>query len=355
MSTIKVQVLTIGDVRPHTNADALELATISGWQAVVKKGQYSTGDTVVYFEQGTVLPREVADRFGVTGYLSEKTDANGDKVLVVHRVKLRGEPSFGLVMQPDSSEWAIGQDVADHYGAVKYYPPFKASAGDADEDHPQFPAYTDIENMRSYPDVIEVGETVVATEKIHGSSGRVAFVRQDNGSMLRMAGSRSLRRREPASPELYATNLYWYPWSLEPVRRLMDHLYLMGAQQAVIYGEVYGKGVQSYQYGRTDIGFRAYDLMVNGQYVDYADFAGSCERFGVERCPNVYLGPFSLATIAALSDGESLIGGTHGREGVVVRPVRERSTPQIGRVILKYVGDNYLFSKTAQKEDTTDR
>ena len=69
--------------------------------------------------------------------------------------------------------------------------------------------------------------------------------------------------------------------------------------------------------------------------------------------PLVYRGGFALATIKALSDGDSLIGGNHGREGVVAKPVRERQDVKIGRVILKYIGDGYLFGKAAE-QDTTD-
>ena len=114
MSTIAVEVVTIDALRPHPNADALELATIKGWQLVVRKGQHEAGQRVVYFEAGTALPRDVAERFGVKQYLSEKTDISGERVLVVHRVKLRGEPSFGLAVLPDDDSWPAGLDVAAH-------------------------------------------------------------------------------------------------------------------------------------------------------------------------------------------------------------------------------------------------
>ncbi len=39
------------------------------------------------------------------------------------------------------------------------------------------------------------------------------------------------------------------------------------------------------------------------------------------------------------------------REGVVVRPQSERHDPRMGRVILKYVSDSYLFGT---KSDYTD-
>ena len=175
MSTIKVEVCEILEIKPHTNADALELATVQGWQMCVKKGVHQAGDLVVYFEQGTVLTNEVAERLNVGAYLSEKTDINGDRVLVVHRIKLRGEPSFGLVVQPEAG-MELGADVAAFYSATKYYPPIKATAGDSATDDPYFPRYTNLENIRSYPNLLTIGEPVVATEKIHGTNCRVGFV-----------------------------------------------------------------------------------------------------------------------------------------------------------------------------------
>ena len=58
MSEIKCNVQQIF-IKPHPNADALELANIGsteGWQCVVKKGQYKTGDYVVYIPENAVVP-----------------------------------------------------------------------------------------------------------------------------------------------------------------------------------------------------------------------------------------------------------------------------------------------------------
>jgi RNA ligase (TIGR02306 family) len=350
MSTIKVEVIPITQIRPHSNADSLELATVGGWQMCIKKGVYQAGDPVVYFEQGTTLPRAIADELGVTQYLSEKTDINGDRVLVIHRVKLRGEPSFGLVISPPAG-MTVGQDVANVYGATKYQPPVRATAGDADVADPRFLHYTDIENMRSYPTIIVEGEEVVATEKLHGTNCRVGFVSHDNERVL-MAGSKGLRRKMPA-PEVMGQHTYWFPHTLPGVAALLQALAQKGYQQAVLFGEVYGKGIQAYTYGQTTMTFAAFDLMVDGQYWHHDDFSAVCEQYGVERVPIVYRGPFSLAQMQQLSDGTSLVGGQHGREGVVVRPTIERQDSKIGRVILKYVGDQYLFGKAAE-QDTTD-
>jgi len=180
MSSVVVQVTSISKVRPHPNADALDIAEVLGWQVVTGKGQHAEDDKVVYFPPDTVLPIDVSERFGVTKYLSKGR---------IRAARLRGEPSFGLVVQPDDSNWQMGENVADHYGATRYEPPLRPSAGDSAPNHPLFWAYTDIENMRNFPTVFEPGEPVVITEKIHGTNCRVGVIEGEH-----MAGSKSLRR-----------------------------------------------------------------------------------------------------------------------------------------------------------------
>ena len=354
MSTVKVSVTVIDDVRPHPNADALELATVGGWQAVIKKGAFGNGDPIVYFEQGIILPQDVAERLGVANYLAKRTDINGDKVLVIHRVRLRGEPSFGLVI-PAEVGMQPGEDVAARYGATKYMPPVRTSAGDSEPNHPLFAHYTDIENLRSYPAIFEAGEEVVATEKIHGTNCRVGFIAlpvDGQRAMTRMAGSKGMQRKQP-EPAAMAGNTYWFPHTLPSVQSLLQELFDTGHDRAVLFGEVFGATIQAYSYGEASPAFRAFDLVRGQGFVDHDEFLTLCAKHGVPVVPQVFRGPFSLPEIKKLSEGDSLVGGKHGREGVVVKPVHERTEPEIGRVILKYIGDQYLFGKAAE-QDTTD-
>ncbi|OZC02031.1 hypothetical protein [Rubricoccus marinus] len=46
-------------IEPHENADALELAAVGGYRAVVVKGRYQTGDLVVYIPEGSLVSRAV--------------------------------------------------------------------------------------------------------------------------------------------------------------------------------------------------------------------------------------------------------------------------------------------------------
>lgn len=365
MSTIRAEVCVLEDVRPHPNADALNLGTVKGWQVCLKKDERKTGDPIVYFEAGTVLPAPLAERLGVTNYLSNKTDLNGDRVLVVGKVKLRGEPSFGLCIPVEDAyaldgagDPEVGDDLADLYGVIKFRPPVKSSAGDADEDHPHFPAYTDIENLRNFPDILTEGEPVVIREKLHGTNCRVGFVADDFNnpkSVTWMAGSRELRRKMPKTDDEIAANTYWFPHALDPVKKLLWALVQEGHNNAVLYGEVYGGSVQKgFDYGLKRPGFRAFDLLTDGQYVDDAKFEALCEAHGVEVASALYKGPFTLEVVKQYASGPAVAGGGHIREGVVVTPAVERNHPQLGRVVLKYVSDAYLFRKGGDEDDTTD-
>jgi RNA ligase (TIGR02306 family) len=324
-------VAEIQAVRAHPNADRLEVAEILGWQVVVGKGTYQPGDRVIYVPPDAVVPEEWSDRWGVTKYLSRGR---------VRCAKLRGEPSFGftatvadLSVGLGLEAWEVGDNVADQFGITKYEPPFRARADDAEPNHALFVKYTDIENLRHYPAILQPGEHVTATEKIHGANVRIGVV---DGEV--MAGSHRLRRKRPDD---LSASLYWFPLSLPSVAAMLETL---GAhhKQVILFGEVYGR-VQSLHYGlEHGIDFRAFDLLVDGNYLDADQFTAACVLFGVPRVPVLYRGPFSLEAIKQHAEGTTQVGGEHYREGVVVKPATERHDPTIGRVVLKFVSDTYL-------------
>lgn len=342
-SSLYVPVATIDALEPHSNADSLELATILGWQLIVKKGEYQVGSKVTYFPIDTVLPPELADRFGVSSYLDRGR---------IRCVKLRGEPSFGLAVLPDDPTWEPGENVVEYYpGVRKYEPPLRGTPGvpgqlpaDCLPEHPLFPRYTSIENMRNYPQIFEEGEMVYVTEKIHGTNTRIGMI---EGEL--MGGSHRMRRKAPESHEEALQNPYWFPSTLPQVMGLLESLWNQGCKQVVIYGEVYGDRVQSFHYGQKGTyGYRAFDILVDGKYLDAAEFVHICRFVDIPIVPSLACIPFSLHGIKELSEGKTTLlpeETAHIREGVVVKPIRERTHPKLGRCVLKYLSDTYLFDK----------
>ena len=350
--SLVVEVCVVDTISPHPNADRLELAQIKGWQCVVQKGKYTPDSIVVYFPPNTTLPDFVAHQLGIFKYLKGRENSRR-----VGQIRLRGEPSFGAIVDlPDCIEdacyWSVGQDVAHFYGAKKYEPPPKYTATDAVSENPLFPRYTDIDNLRNFPDVFEEDEDVVVTEKIHGTNCRVGII-----DGVEVAGSRRNQRLRP-NDHLEA-NFYWHPWSIEGVRNLL-HALARDHAVVVLYGETYGR-VQSLKYGKpNDIAFAAFDLLLDGKYVDFDTFELYCHRYYVPMIPVLARTKYSLDTIKSHSSGKSEVPGASCiREGVVVRSITDRVTTKGGRPVYKYLSDDYLLNSfstnnTSDNNETTD-
>lgn len=342
---ITVKVAFVKNVRPHPGADKLELLDILGWQMVVPIGMFQDSAKVVYFPPDTILPDKWIERFGVRNYLRGKEQNR------VGKIRLRGEASFGLAVPlPEGQDWEVGANVAEFFGATKYEPPICAKCEDAEVEHPLFPCYTDIENLRNHPDVFDSGEFVVATEKCHGTNSRTGIIQGEE-----MAGSMTTRRKRPSEEDMHRS-LYWSPFRVPGVRKLLHGVSKdRNADQVILYGEIYGRSVQSLSYGiekGKGFGFVAYDLLVQGEWLNWSDFQDVCNQYAVPIVPVLYHGAFDMELVKRASDGPSpLANGLHIREGIVVKPIHERRSPALGRVIFKYLGDSYLLGKHSDFKD----
>ena len=293
-SELVVPIVELKNVRKHPNADALDLAEVLGYQVCLPKDKYKEGSVCVYFPSDTLISDEWADKFGVKKFLRGK---DNDRV---GRIRLRGEPSFGLVVDlpDDNVSWVVGTNLAEYYGAKKYEPPIKPSGGDdAPYDEridPFFYEYTDIQNGRLFTDIFKEGEEVVVTEKIHGRNNRVGVI---NNSIV--AGSHTRRKTRPLFQDaeeeslIIKHNLNWMPQSILGVFNLL----LGRLDNVIIYGEVYGGSVQSLHYGiekNKGLGYRAFDISINGQYLEWDKFKALCNEYSIDTVPVLYRGPFSM-------------------------------------------------------------
>lgn len=106
----------ISNILSHSNADALEIAIIEGWQCVVKKGEFKTNDLVVYIAIDTVLDSKPS----WASFLEQRSWR-------VRLIKLRGELSYGLILPisvlPENTSIELDSDVSSLLGVVKYQKP----------------------------------------------------------------------------------------------------------------------------------------------------------------------------------------------------------------------------------------
>lgn len=352
MSSFAVTVERLG-VHPHPNADALELAQVGEFRAVVRKGQFHDGDLALYIPEQAVLPEELTGELGLTGRLAGPTHNR------VKAIRLRGELSQGLVCRPEALsgidwEQALRErhDFASVLGIEKWVPEIPAHMDGELVSEPSMLAWVDIENLQRYPDIFDAGELVVASEKAHGTACCITYLAEDDRLVVSSKGFATKRLGLVADPN----NLYWRAVTGHRLEALCRELAVeLGVSRVGLFGEVYGVGVQDLHYGvtsRNEPGFAAFDLAVDDghggvRWVDQAQFRSLLDG----RCmvvPELYCGPFDFEALRELATGiETLSGsGAHLREGLVVRPQVERDSSVLGgRAIAKLVSSDYLLRK----------
>jgi RNA ligase (TIGR02306 family) len=314
-STHKVEVVPVV-LEPHPNADSLSVVRIfAGYTCCVRTADWKGKTTGAYIPPDSVVDSRRPEFAFLAGYERIKVK------------KLRGIVSMGLLI-PAPPDANIGDDVADYFGVTHYEPKLPMSTGGETERPPDGyrPAF-DVDSLRRYAHVFEIDELVWITEKIHGASARYCW---HEGRMY--CGSRTEWKREDEK------NLWWKALKAHPeIQRFCEHF-----PSITVYGEVYGQ-VQDLKYGagKNEVRFAAFDLLQGGLWIN----PQAARDIGKDLpwVPFVSCRPFDLQAILDSAEGPSLVpGATHVREGIVIKPIHERTHPEIGRVCLKVVGNGYL-------------
>jgi RNA ligase (TIGR02306 family) len=360
MSDISITVESIKAVEPHPQADRLEVARILGTQCVVPKGDYQAGDLVVYFPPDMLLPGDVSEKLGVQKYLKSSL-LDGLKIPCrVAACRLRTVASYGFVahIPMDMAHTGCGCDVTGYYRGQKYEPPtwrngqIKGAAwGGLAPEHPAFHIYTDIQNHYRHPDAIPVGTPVRVTEKIHGTNSRIGVI-QVEGEFQFMAGSHKKNRKREWEGQ---TSVYWRPLENEGVLAMLNTL-CGERRNIVVFGELYGPGVQDLDYGvpAGELGYRVFDITDDGDYLDWRIVKTMCSNFGVELVPLLYQGPFSPKMVEALTCGPTTLATEvkskfKDREGIVITPLVETYSDVLrGRMILKSKSADFIGRNNAE-------
>lgn len=325
MSEFHVEVVQLGKIGKHPNADTLSITTINnGYPVIFRTGDFNEGDLAVYIPVDSLVPTQ----YPWFSFLKRE----GRNVERIRAKKLRGIFSMGLLI-PKAQEWTLGQNVQEVLGIEKYEPPLSVSFGGENEKDPGFiPCYTDIEGLRKYSHLLTIGEEVIISEKIHGTSAR--FVWHEDRLWV---GSHHQIKKEDAS------NLWWRVVEQNHLKEKLAKV-----PHIIFYGEVYGQ-VQNLKYetapGELRVAFFDAMSIEKGRYLDHDDFLllSRANSIDLPVVPQLFRGPWS-DNLRELAEGKSTIA-KHIREGFVVKPIHERFSPEIGRVILKLVGEGYLLQK----------
>lgn len=321
MSEFHIQVVRIGAVEKHPNADTLSITRVhGGYPCVIRTGDFQSDDLAVYIPVDSSLPE--TDQFS---FLRDSERAR------LRAKRLRGIFSMGLLVKaPEDAQ--EGDDVQELLGITKWEPSLNITMGEC-EAPPQgwfFPTYTDLEGLRRWPSVLQAGEEVVLTEKIHGCNAR--FVH--DGERL-WCGSRTRIKKDSEN------SLWWVAARHAGLEEKLAQFPMM-----IFFGEVYGK-VQDLRYGHENNdkpSFSVFDVfsVKDGSYLDHDHAVEMVRQAGLSWVPCLYRGEWK-ADLMDHAEGQSCLA-KNVREGFVVKPVKERFS-DIGRVILKLHGQGYLLRK----------
>lgn len=377
----KVPVIRITEMFKHPNADSLSIVKIGGYQVVVRTTDFKIGDMAYYIPPDSVVP-EIGD---FAFLWADKEFPVGQVPVKYRRVtvrRFRKEMSEGMLMPligpPWVELWDIipteGMNVAEVLGITHYEPPedpastkgenetgpskrqgkfwprslkgwlyflprvltfglidFNGRTGGTNMKPPENvrPVY-DVESFKHFPDEFQCGESVVLTEKIHGSNARYTF---DEGKMF--CGSRNLWK-SASSNCIWRKGLKQHPWIEEWCRAHKGH---------TLYGEIVPTQ-KGYHYGckNGDTKFFPFDVRTpEGKWVGWSDLA-KYELPADKWVPVLDQRMWSRETVLKLVDGPSTVpDANHIREGIVVRPVIEREACHLGRVQLKIVSNAFLL------------
>jgi RNA ligase (TIGR02306 family) len=353
MSSLIVEVCKVNGVEKHPNADRLDIIQVKGWNCIVGRDQYKVNDLVVFVPPDSIIPDDLINKYQLE-YLR-----NGGRV---GTTKLRGCLSQGLILDVPEGKWKVGDDVSKVLNITKWEPPVASyqvtKTTSKKKMNPDFDKYTDIENIKNYNYIFQPEDYVVITEKIHGANGRYAnlpiyidkrcslftklkllFKKQCGETHEFIYGSHNVQITNNSNRKsFYGTDIWGKVAEKYDLANIIPKDY-------IVYGEVYGKGIQDLTYGLNSIDFVVFDIKYKDKYLPWPEVVSFCYDNNLPTVPHLYVGLWKDVNLDEFTNGKSKLDPSQIREGCVVKMYDESNDTRIGRKILKSVSPDYLMRK----------
>lgn len=337
MSRQLVTIRTIDEINPIKDRDLIVEATVDGWHAIVKKGEFAPGDQCVFFEVDSMLP--INDpRFAFLADRGVKDRPDGSLAHRLKTMRMAGVISQGLVLPVTEftrQELMMSPEMLqEQLGVTLYEPPASrwSLPGTRPTNYGPFPHHlvmkTDserVQNLKKHWDTIAHEYVWVGTEKIDGTSMTVARGRDDE----LIIASRNWQQ-DPDVDTVYRRAVEKFDLDLlKPV--------------AVIQGEIFGPGVQGNSLDMSELEFRVFYYVEDRHVVPRNEWPDLARRFAVPMIPFL-LGDTVAEAVAQVDGLMSMINPSRMAEGIVwhemtAQPVRELEY----RSTFKAVSNAYLL------------
>lgn len=320
----------IKNIEPIEGADAIEKATVLGWQLVIRKGEFKVGDWCVYCEIDSVMPDKPEFEF---------VRARGNRIKTV---RLRGQISqgicFPLSILPEGVEVEEGLDVTGAIGVTKYEPPIPANlAGAVKGNFPSFMPKTDETRIQVLQKVLDenIGLACYVAEKLDGSSATFYFNEEKFGVCTR---NLELEYNEDNSM-----------WKFAKANNLEEKLKALD-RNISLQGEIIGEGIQKNKYklrGQTVYFFNAFDID-RYEYIPLRELKKILDELELEMVPVLeenYILENSIERLIEKSKMKSVLNKETIAEGIVIRPLTEMIERNVlqGRLSFKVINPDFLI------------
>lgn len=356
---------TISDIRPIEGADAIEVATILGWDVVIKKGEYKVGDLVVYLEIDSWVPHEIAPFLTKAGQYPKLY--NGVEGQRLKTIRLRGQVSQGLVLPTQGanapkaiSDWMLSQlfpatasdwikehgvfegaDVTEVLGILKWEMQIPAAlAGKSRGSFPSHTPKTDQERIQNcIHDLKEkwIDYTWERTIKLDGSSMTMYCVfNEETQDWEDGVCSRNLNLKTDDNEG----NSFVDMWN--KLHLVLNEYCVTNGRSLSVQGELMGSGIQGNREGLSGHEFFVYDIwdITKQEYLSSAERLALVEELGYKHCPvldTIKLdADVSVASLMEVSDNQPSLNNPVA-EGIVYKSVENPS------VSFKVISNKYLL------------
>lgn len=328
------------NIEPIEGADAIEKATVLGWQVVIaKKDNLKIGDNVVYIEIDSIMPEKPEFEF-----LRQRK-------FRVRTIKLRNTISQGLILPISvlpKGKYLEGADVTSLLSVRKYDPQaeieqrlaneknaretnkikkllnrmswFRKLFGAKRASFPSFIHKTDEDRIQLFPHICENEANTIfeVTEKVDGQSGTY-FLVQTKGWFGKKKFTFGVCSRNLLLPKPDNSS-YWTIAKKYDIEKVLKSL-IGDNKYVVVQGEIIGTNIQGNKYGVKEHDFFAFNLIASEVKVGTTAKRYLLEQHGIKCVPlldtNFKLKP-TIAEMVDYSNGKSVLADTL-REGVVIR------------------------------------
>ena len=252
---IERQLVTVREIErldPIDGADRIEVATVDGWQVVVKKGEFQVGDKGIYFEIDSWVPITIAPFLRSPGK-PEKLfkGVDGERL---RTIKLKGQISQGLLLPTHTVPFPcnLGDDLTLNLGVTKWEKEVPAQlAGQVKGNFPSFLRKTDQPRIQNvFRNVERQSGLFEITEKLDGSSMSVYLYDDPDGIKSGVCSRNLDLKPDPA-------NAFWSVVFRDDIINKMTSL----RRNLALQGELVGPGVQKNPYQLSQLEFYVFDIL----------------------------------------------------------------------------------------------